>query len=110
MMPQDPGAMSGGGGMPPQAQPPEAAGQPQQVDMQMVVQYFQTLVQSLVATGMPQDQALQTAMQAVANKFGPQAAQQLQMAATQGSGAQAPAAEGPGTYGPPTGGATPPGM
>lgn len=107
MMPQDPGAMMGGGGQqPPQAQP----GGGGQIDMAMVLKYFQSAVQGLVASGMPEEQALSQAMQMVAAKFGPEAAQELQMAATQGGGGQAPAAPGPGSYGPPTGGVAPIGM
>jgi monoamine oxidase len=109
-MPQDPGAMmGGGGGQPPQAQ----AGAPQagqQIDMATVLKYFQAAVQGLVASGMPEEQALSQAMQMVAAKFGPEAAQQLQMAATQGGGGQAPNAPGPGSYGPQTGGVAPVGQ
>ena len=81
------------GGMPPD---PMAG----KVDMAAVLQFFQETVKGLVASGMPMEQALGQAMQMVSQRFGPEAAQQLALAATQGGGGSAPAAEGPGSYGP----------
>lgn len=90
-----------------QGMPPEATGGQMQggnrVDMQQVLMYFQQAVQSLVASGLPQEQAITKAMEMVAQKFGPEAAQQLMMAAQQagqGGDTQAPMAPGPEQYGP----------
>lgn len=105
MMPQgqSPQGMGGGGspmggGMPPSG---SQAGGPQggPVDMEQVLMFFQQTVKSLVASGLDQEQAITHAMQMVSQKFGPQAAQQLMMAAQQASQG-GPAAEGPGAYGP----------
>ena len=105
--------------MMPQGQPPQggspmgagspsgASGSPQQggnsVDMRLVLEFFQQTVKGLVASGLSKEQAITQAMQMVSQKFGPQAAQQLQMAAQQagqGGDTQAPPAGGPGQYGP----------
>ncbi len=86
---------------------PGATGSPQtgenRVDMEQVLMFFQQTVKSLVASGLSEEQAITQAMQMVSQKFGPQAAQQLMMAAEQAGGAgetSGPAAGGPGQYGP----------
>lgn len=101
MMPQgDPNAI--GGGMPPAGggqMPPQQGGQPGGDPLQMAAEYFQQVVQSLIASGLSEEQAFSQALQMVAQKFGPDVAQQLQMAA-QGATQGGPAAPGPGNYGP----------
>jgi len=98
-----------GGGSPTGAgMPPGATGSPQTggntVDMQQVLLFFQQTVKSLVASGgLSEEQAITQAMQMVSQKYGPEAAQQLMMAAEQAGGqgeTQAPTAGGPGQYGP----------
>jgi hypothetical protein len=65
----------------------------------MVLEFFQSTVKSLLASGLSEEQAITQAMQMISQKFGPAAAQQLQMAAEQSS-QSGPASEGPGSYGP----------
>jgi hypothetical protein len=55
------------------------------VDMEEVLIFFQQTVKSLVASGLSQEQAITKTMQMISQKFGPQAAQQLMMAAQQSS-------------------------
>lgn len=62
--------------------------QGQPVDMQQVAQFFREQLQKLITQGMTQEQALQYALQLVAQQFGQEAAQQLMMMA-QGAGAPA---------------------
>ncbi len=59
------------------------------VDMEQVLMFFQQTVKSLVSSGLSQEKAITQAMQMISQKFGPQAAQQLMMAAQQsGQGGQ----------------------
>lgn len=112
MMPdQMGGGMPGGmgGGPPPGATAPGGAPggadnidqMGNNVDPNTVMQYFTQVVQSLVGSGLSEEQAITQALQMVAQKFGPEAAQQLQLMASQAGPSQAgPAAPGPGNYGP----------